>query len=97
MENLVYIALFAPFVGSLFASLFGMSQRQIFVGVIASGLLAVSFISSLLLAINLYTTGNVIHVTMMDWINAGDIRIPFGFVVDQISVTMMTVVTLVST
>jgi len=97
MENLVYIALFAPFVGSLFAALFGMSERQIFVGIVASALLAVSFIASLFLAINLYTTGNVIHVTMMDWINAGDIRIPFGFVVDQISVTMMSVVTLVST
>jgi NADH-quinone oxidoreductase subunit L len=97
MENLVYIALFAPFAGSLFAALFGMRERQIFIGVVASALLAISFIASLLLAINLYTTGNVIHVTMMDWINAGDIRIPFGFVIDQISVTMMTVVTLVST
>jgi NADH-quinone oxidoreductase subunit L len=97
MENLVYIALFAPFAGSLFASLFGMSERQIFVGIVASALLGISFIASLLLAINLYTTGNVIHVTMMDWINAGDLNIPFGFVVDQISVTMMTVVTLVST
>jgi len=97
MENLVYIALFAPFASSLFAALFGMSQRQIFVGVVASALLATAFLSSLFLAIHLYTTGEVIHVTMMDWINAGDLNIPFGFVVDQISVTMMTVVTLVST
>ena len=97
MENLVYIALFAPFASSLFAALFGMSQRQIFVGIVASALLATAFLSSLFLAIHLYTTGEVIHVTMMDWINAGDLNIPFGFVVDQISVTMMTVVTLVST
>jgi len=97
MENLVYIALFAPFASSLFAALFGMSKRQVFVGIVASSLLAISFISSVLLAINLYTTGNVIHVTMMDWISAGDLHIPFGFIVDQVSVTMMTVVTLVST
>lgn len=97
MENLVYIALFAPFASSLFAALFGMSERQVFVGIVASSLLAISFISSVFLAINLYTTGNVIHVTMMDWISAGDLHIPFGFVVDQVSVTMMTVVTLVST
>ncbi|HFU77206.1 MAG TPA: NADH-quinone oxidoreductase subunit L, partial [Epsilonproteobacteria bacterium] len=97
MENLVYIALFAPFASSLFAALFGMSQRQVFVGIVASSLLAISFISAVLLAINIYTTGNVIHVTMMDWISAGDLHIPFGFVVDQVSVTMMTVVTLVST
>jgi NADH-quinone oxidoreductase subunit L len=97
MENLVYIALFAPFVGSLFAALFGMQPKQLFVGVIAASLIGVAFIASLLLAIHLYTTGEVIHVTMMDWINAGDIRIPFGFVADQISITMMCVVTLVST
>ena len=97
MENLVYIALFAPFVGSLFAALFGMSERRIFVGVISSLLIGTSFVASAILAYTLYSTGNVIHVTMMDWINAGDIRIPFGFVIDQISVTMMVVVTLVST
>jgi len=97
MENLVYIALFAPFAGSLFAALFGMSQRQIFVGIVASSLLAVAFIASLFLAVNLYTTGEVIHVTLMDWIHAGDFNVAFGFVVDQVSVTMMMVVTLVST
>jgi len=97
MENLVYLALFAPFAGSLFAALFGMSQRQIFVGVVASALLFISFFSSLSLAIHLYMTGDVIHLEMMDWISAGDFKVPFGFVIDQISVTMMTVVTLVST
>jgi len=97
MESLVYVALFAPFAGSLFASLFGMSERQIFVGVVASLLLFISFLASATLAANLYTTGNVINVTMMDWISAGDFNVAFGFVVDQVSVTMMTVVTLVST
>jgi len=97
MENLVYVALFAPFVGSLFASLFGMSERKMFVGYVASALLATAFVASATLAYNLFTTGEVIHVTMMDWISAGDISIPFGFVVDQISVTMMVVVSFVST
>ncbi len=97
MEGLVYIALFAPFASSLFAALFGMSERKIFVGVVASVLLAISFVASAMLAFYVYGTGHAVHVTMMDWINAGDLRIPFGFVVDQVSVTMMTVVTLVST
>ena len=97
MESLVYIALFAPFAGSLFASFFGMSERQIFIGIIASILLFISFLASAFLAANLYMTGDVIHVTMMDWISAGDFNVSFGFAIDQISVTMMTVVTLVST
>jgi len=33
----------------------------------------------------------------MEWISAGDLTIPFGFVVDKVSVTMMVVVTTVST
>ena len=97
MENLVYIALFAPFVSSMFSALFGMSPRQTFVGVIASSLLFVSFAASATLAYHVYSTGTAIHVTMMEWISAGDLTIPFGFLVDQVSVTMMTVVTLVST
>ena len=97
MENLVYIALFAPFASSMFAALFGMSPRQTFVGVIASLFLFTSFLASALLAVYVWTTGSTVHVTMMEWISAGDLNIPFGFVVDQVSVTMMTVVTLVST
>jgi len=97
MENLVYIALFAPFVSSMFAALFGMSPRQTFVGVVASLLLFTSFLASATLAYHIMTTGETIHVTMMEWISAGDLFIPFGFIVDQISVTMMVVVTLVST
>jgi NADH-quinone oxidoreductase subunit L len=97
MENFVYIALFAPFASSMFAALFGMSPRQTFVGVIASLLLFTSFLASASLAFYVWTTGQTVHVTMMEWISAGDLTIPFGFVVDQVSVTMMTVVTLVST
>ena len=97
MEGLVYIALFAPFASSMFAALFGMSERKTFVGVIASSFLFLSFVASAMLAFYVYGTGNSVHVVMMDWISAGDLSIPFGFLVDQVSVTMMTVVTLVST
>jgi NADH-quinone oxidoreductase subunit L len=97
METLVYIALFAPFASSMFSALFGMSQKQVFVGIVASTLLFISFVASATLAYHVYSTGSAIHVTMMDWISAGDLSIPFGFLVDQVSVTMMAVVTLVST
>ena len=97
MENLVYIALFAPFVGSLFAGLFfARSPKTHLVGIVNSSLIAVAFISAVTLALHVAEHGPV-HVTMMNWISAGDLTIPFGFVVDQISVTMMLVVTLVST
>lgn len=74
-----------------------MSPRQTFVGIISSALLFVSMSASLMLAYHVYQTGEPIHVTMMEWIGMGDLFIPFGFVVDQVSVTMMGVVTVVST
>ena len=97
MDNLVYIALFSPFVGSLFAGLlFGNSPRKMFVGWVAAAFIFVTFVSAVILAYHVATVGPI-HVKMMDWISIGDLSIPFGFVIDQISVTMMVVVSLVST
>jgi NADH-quinone oxidoreductase subunit L len=96
METYVYIALFAPLVGSLFAALFAQRPKTVLVGVVTSALLFMSFVASVLLALHVMHEGPV-HVRLMDWIMAGDMLIPFGFVVDHVSVTMMVVVTLVST
>ncbi len=97
MELFLYTALFAPLVGSLFAALFGASPKTKIAGIVPSVLLGVSFLSSLVLLIVVFTSGHKIGVEMMPWIMAGDLYIPFGFVVDQVSVVMMMVVTLVST
>ncbi len=97
MESYLYIALFAPLVGSLFATLFGNTPKKLFVGVITSALLAVSLGASFSLLMHVYLTDTVIHVRMLDWIVIGNVDIPFGFIVDPVSVVMMVVVTTVST
>ena len=97
MENLVYVALFAPLVGSIFAALFGNSPKTRVTGFVTSILLAVSFVASVMLAMHIFTTEEIIHFNMLDWIQIGNVDIPFGIVVDHVSVTMMVVVTLVST
>ncbi|MEA1916825.1 MAG: NADH-quinone oxidoreductase subunit L [Campylobacterota bacterium] len=96
MEMYLYIALFAPLVGSLFAALFGASKKTLWAGLVPSGLLFASFVSSAILLVDVIH-GNTVHVEMMTWMATGDLYIPFGFVVDQVSVTMMMVVTTVST
>jgi len=96
MEMYLYIALFAPLVGSLTAGLFGAQKKTMFTGLFASGMLFASFVSSLLLLIQVIQ-GNTYHVEMMTWIATGDLYVPFGFVVNQVTVTMMMVVTTVST
>lgn len=97
MEKYLYIALFAPLLGSLFAALFSLRPKQLFVGIVTSILLAISMISSLHLLHYVYTTQTPVLVKMYDWISIGSLSIPFGFVVDQVSVVMMVVVTVVST
>jgi NADH-quinone oxidoreductase subunit L len=97
MESYLYTALFAPLVGSLIAALFGNSPKKLFVGLITSGLLATAMVSSLILLMHIFSTESIIHLKMMDWIVIGNVNIPFGFVVDQVSVVMMVVVTIVST
>lgn len=96
MEIYLYIALFAPLAGSLFSALFGASPKTSVTGLVASGLLFISFVSSVIL-LDYVMMGHTVHVEMMTWIAAGDLYIPFGFVVDQVSVVMMMVVSVVST
>lgn len=96
MELYLYIALFAPLAGSLFAALFGMSPKTKLTGYVASALLFASFVSSAVL-LNYVMSGHTVHVELMTWMATGDLYIPFGFVVDQVSVVMMMVVTIVST
>ncbi|RXJ55414.1 NADH-quinone oxidoreductase subunit L [Candidatus Marinarcus aquaticus] len=97
MEKYLYIALFAPLVGSLVAALFANQTKTLFTGVFASAMLGASMIASLNLLFHIFTTETILHVRMLDWIVIGNLDIPFGFVVDQVSVTMMVVVTIVST
>ena len=97
MEKYVYIALFAPLVGSLVAALFSMRGKIAFTGWFTSFMLAVSMFASLNLLSFIYSTDTVLNITLFQWIKAGNLNIPFGFIIDHVSVVMMTVVTVVST
>lgn len=97
MEKFLYIALFAPLVGSLVAALFATQNKTVFTGWFTSFMLAVSMYASLNLLHFVYTTQSILQVNLFDWIVIGNLDIPFGFLVDQVSVVMMVVVTVVST
>ncbi len=97
MENILFIALFAPLVSSLFAALFAQHSKNILVGIVASLLIGLSFIASVTLLTTLMENPAPIHADLMDWIVVGDMNVKFGFTVDQVTAIMMSVVTLVST
>lgn len=96
MENLSLIVLFAPLVGSLFAALYGNKPRNVITGIFTSSMLAISMVAAILIFIDVMN-GQTTHFKIMDWIVVGSLSIPFGIVVDEVSATMMLVVTIVST
>ncbi|NLC28027.1 MAG: NADH-quinone oxidoreductase subunit L [Campylobacteraceae bacterium] len=96
METLLYIALFAPLLGSLFAAIFAAQPKVLIAGIVTSFLIGVSMVASLML-LGYVDSQTVVHVKLFDWIAAGSLFVPFGFIVDQVSVIMMVTVTVVST
>lgn len=94
--EMVYIALFAPVVGAIFAAAFGDKQKHILAGIVPTLLLFVSFLASSILCVAVYKNDMVIQVDFLPWIEAGDFYSSFGFVVDSINAGMMLVVSFIS-
>lgn len=95
MEAYIYIALFSPLCGSIFAALFGMQKKLTITALIASAFLLLSMFCSFVL-LNYVNVHGSLHVNLFSWINAGNLYIPFSFVADEVSTIMMITVTLVS-
>ncbi len=88
MQNLALISLFSPFVSFLLASFFALSERKIFLGFLCSLLIFVSATCSLILLFN----NQSFNISLFEWI----IGLSFGFDIDSISLTMMSVVGIVA-
>lgn len=97
MEKYVYIVLFAPLLSSIISALFSNQKKIIFLGYLASCFLAIATIVSLNLLYFIYETQTILNVKLFDWISIGSFNISFSFVIDNLSVVMMCVVTFVST
>lgn len=95
--QMVYVALFAPLLGAVFAAFFGHKQKHILIGIIPTTLLFISFLAAFVLFLDIYKTHKIIHVEFLPWIEAGDFYSSFGFMVDSISASMMLVVSFIST
>ncbi|HEH6015463.1 TPA: NADH-quinone oxidoreductase subunit L [Campylobacter jejuni] len=89
MQNLALISLFSPFVAFLFASCFALSEKKQFVGIFCSLLVALSTFCSLYLLF----CNEAFNVSLFEWF-AG---VNFGFDIDAISLTMMSIVGIVAT
>ena len=83
-----------PLLGFLITGLGKNRLKHNQAGILASTMVALSFLTSLFLFFTLRSSGQEsATITLFNWISAGDMKIPFAFLIDHLSITMMLIVT----
>lgn len=88
--------LFMPLFAFIFASIFAFSARKKFVGIICFVCILVSAISAIALLLDIAKFGAV-EIHLAKFISAGNLDISHGFILDELSITMIAMVGFVST
>ena len=92
MNSLIPLIPFLPLIGFAINGLFGKRLSKNLVGLIGSGTLFVSFVLSVM-CFNQVAASGPIQVTLYNFFTVGNLSADFGFLVDQLSVWMMLIVT----
>ncbi|GJL75818.1 NADH-quinone oxidoreductase subunit L [Nitrosomonas sp.] len=95
MQTLYLLVPIAPLIGAIVAGLFGRYIGTVWSHRVTISLVFVSFIASLIIFLDVLK-GNVFNGTVYTWLVTGDTHFEIGFLIDQLSATMMVVVSLVS-
>lgn len=94
MKELIYLVPLFPLIGFLLNGLMWKSMPKKLAGLIANVTVLASFVVSLLIFFSLKGNpdgGGNVH--LFDFIHTGDLLIPFGFQVDELSVLFMLIIT----
>lgn len=97
---LIFTLLLAPLIGFLFNGLRWRQKNYRLAGAVATAMAGVSFLCSVLLVSQLVALpeeARVLSTRFFEWMSVGNLRVPFGFVVDQVSAVMILVITGVGT
>jgi NADH-quinone oxidoreductase subunit L len=98
MSSLIPLIVFFPVVGLLINLAAGKFLGEKWVGVIASSAAGLAFVIAVLQAVGLAANAYApVTIHLADWLVIGDLRVPWEFQIDTLSVTMMLVVTGVGT
>jgi NADH-quinone oxidoreductase subunit L len=96
MIELVWLVPLLPLLGVIINTFFGNALPRKTVAWIGTGLVGLSALLSLGIIADVYGRGHEYHgttVTLFRWMTAGDFNVNFAFLVDQLSATMLIVVT----
>ncbi|AEJ02673.1 proton-translocating NADH-quinone oxidoreductase, chain L [Nitrosomonas sp. Is79A3] len=95
MQNLYLLVPLAPLLGALIAGLFGRFIGPAWSHRTTILLVFVSLVASIVILLDVLK-GNIYNGNAYTWLVTGDTRFEIGFLIDQLSATMMVVVSLVS-
>ena len=96
MKLLYILTPLAPLIGAIAAGFFGQKLGRVNSHRITIAGVAIAFFLSLIALFKSFSGGEVFNETIYTWMVSGDIKFEVGFLVDKLTVVMMTVVTSVS-
>jgi NADH-quinone oxidoreductase subunit L len=97
MEQIIFLIPLLPLIGFLINGLLGKKIPKTIVGIIATTMVFVPFVLSLLLFANLSHERTVFLQHLFSWIKFGSTEINFSFQVDALSAMMMLIITGIGT
>src|SRR5688500_405886 len=95
MQSWYLLVPLAPLFGSIIAGLFGKAIGRVGAHWLTIAGVVTSFLVSLYILFDVLA-GNTFNGPLYTWMTVGDIKFEVGFLIDQLTVTMMLVVTFVS-
>ena len=97
MAHVATLILLLPLVGFIFVLANGAGLKERYVGIVATGVVALSFVMSVVVfVLLLHRPGREVTVHLFNWIPVGTLHVPAALLVDPLSVTMCLFVTGIS-
>jgi NADH-quinone oxidoreductase subunit L len=97
MAPLATLLLLMPLVGFLFVLVMGPALKEKAIGMIGTGVVAVSFVLAVVTFFTLlHRSSREVTIHLFNWINVGTLHVPAALLVDPLSITMCLFVTGIS-
>ena len=90
------VALLSPLIGGVLAAFLGKLLGKIFVNVITILGVTISFALSIIIALDIWESSAVLNQNIYTWLDIGNMSFHIGILIDNLTASMMVVVTFVS-
>lgn len=93
MENSINLIVFLPLIGFLINGVFGKYLPNKIVGAIATAVVFIPFLLALNIFFSYQSTDQSVVVKLFEWFRVGSLNVDFGFMLDQLSLMMVLIIT----